>query len=125
MIVYSLFGVGVQFFKGVFMKITHIVAVSALALGLAQVAFANHGADDGKSCDRKKHSMMDNDTNKDGVITKDEFMSGHQARADKMFAKLDANNDGKVEQAERDAMKAKWKERHHERHSGEHAPDHK
>ncbi len=106
------------------MKITYIVATLALALGLSSMAFAKHGEDDGKSCDRKKHSMMDNDTNKDGAISKDEFMSSHQARADKMFAKMDTNNDGKIDQAERDAMKAKWKD-HHQRHSGEHGPDHK
>ena len=111
------------------MKITYILATAALALGLTQLAYAKHGDDDAQ-CDRKKHGMMDNDTNKDGAISRDEFMSGHQARADKMFAKMDANKDGKVDQAERDAMKAKWKEHresgeHHKSGEMEHGPDHK
>jgi uncharacterized membrane protein YebE (DUF533 family) len=101
------------------MKITHIVAIAALALGLTQVAYANHDGGDDKHCDRKKHGMQDSDVNKDGVISKDEFMTSHQARADKMFAKMDANNDGKVDQAERDAMKAKMKE-HHKDHEMKH-----
>jgi Ca2+-binding EF-hand superfamily protein len=107
------------------MKILHIVATTALALGLSQLAYANHheGAD-GKKCEYKKHGMMDNDTNKDGAISKDEFMSGHQARADKKFAMMDANKDGKIDQAERDAMKAKWKE-HHKSGEMEHGADHK
>jgi Ca2+-binding EF-hand superfamily protein len=106
------------------MKITHIVAVAALALGLSQLAYANHDGKDGKSCEHKKHGMQDSDTNKDGAISRDEFMSSHQARADKMFAKMDANKDGKVDQAERDAMKAKWKE-HHQSGEMEHGADNK
>jgi Ca2+-binding EF-hand superfamily protein len=95
------------------MKILHMIAAAALALGLSQLAYANHheGAD-GKSCDHKKHGMIDADVNKDGAISRDEFMSSHQARADKKFAMMDANKDGKIDQAERDAMKAKWKEHH-------------
>jgi hypothetical protein len=89
-----------------------------LALGLSQLAFANHDGADGKHCERMKHDMMDADTNKDGVISKDEFMAAHQARADKMFTMMDANHDGKIDQAERNAMKGKWKE-HHEKHEME------
>jgi EF hand len=112
------------------MKITYIVATVALALGLSSLAYAKHDGKDDGHCDRKKHGMMDSDTNKDGAISRDEFMSGHQARADKMFAKMDANKDGKVDQAERDAMKAKWKEHHesgepHKSGEMEHGPDHK
>jgi uncharacterized membrane protein YebE (DUF533 family) len=100
------------------MKILHIITATALALGLSQLAYANHheGAD-GKACAHKKHGMQDADANNDGAISRDEFMSSHQARADKKFAMMDANNDGKIDQAERDAMKAKWKEHHH---SGNH-----
>ncbi len=107
------------------MKILHIVAMVALVLGLTQLAYANHHeGEDGKNCDRKKHGMMDNDTNKDGAVSRDEFMSGHQAHADKMFAKMDANKDGKIDQTERDAMKEKWKE-HHKSGEMEHGADHK
>ncbi len=94
------------------MKVIQIVTIAALTLGLTQLAYANHDGADGKHCAHKRHSMQDSDTNKDGVISRDEFMSSRQARAEQHFAKLDANNDGKIEQAERDAMKAKWKEHH-------------
>lgn len=108
------------------MKIIHIITAAALALGLSQLAYANHheGAD-GKACTHKKHGMMqDADTNKDGAISRDEFMSSHQARAEKHFAKMDANNDGKIDQAEKDAMKAQWKEHHQSGEMG-HGADHK
>ncbi len=93
------------------MKMIHIVATAALALGLTQLAYANHDGKEGGHCDRK-HGMQDADANKDGVISRDEFMSGHQKMADEMFTKMDANKDGKIDQAERDAMKAKWQEHH-------------
>lgn len=103
------------------MKFTHVLAMTALALGLSQLAYANHHeGSEGKSCDHKKHGMMDNDTNKDGAISKDEFMSSHQARADKKFTMMDANKDGKIDQAERDAIKAKWKEHHGDMEHGSH-----
>jgi len=102
------------------MKITYLVAATALTLGLAQLAYANHEGDDGKSCDRKHHGLQDADTNKDGAVSRDEFMSSHQAMADKMFTKMDANKDGKIDQAERDAMKAKMKEHHDKKHSEDH-----
>ena len=106
------------------MKITHIVAMAALALGLTQLAYANHDGKDGGHCDRKKHGMQDADANKDGAISRDEFMSQHQKMADEMFAKMDANKDDKIDQAERDAMKARMKERH-QHHGDEHNSDHK
>jgi Ca2+-binding EF-hand superfamily protein len=103
------------------MKILLIITAAALALGLAQIAYAATSDADGKHCVHKMHAhhdIMDADANKDGVISRDEFMSAHQARAEKHFAKMDANNDGKIDQTERDAMKAKWKE-HHQEHEME------
>ena len=90
------------------MKIIHVVTMAALALGLSQLAYANHDGTDGKHCEHK--GMQDADANKDGAVSHDEFTAAHQARADKMFAKMDANKDGKIDQAERDAMKAKMKD---------------
>jgi hypothetical protein len=94
------------------MRVLQLITIAALSLGLAQVAYAEHEEADGKHCAHKRHGMFDNDSNKDGVVSRDEFMSAHQARAEQHFAKMDANKDGKIEQAERDAMKAKWKEHH-------------
>lgn len=91
------------------MKLIQIATMAALTLGLTQLAYADHHGADGKYCAHKKHSMQDSDSNKDGVISRDEFMSSNQTHAEQRFAKMDANSDGKIEQAERDAMKAKWK----------------
>ena len=96
------------------MKLIQIATMAALTLGSAQLAYAQHDGADGKHCAHKRHSMQDSDTNKDGAISRDEFMSSRQARAEQHFAKMDANKDGKIEQAERDAMKAKWKEHHNQ-----------
>jgi hypothetical protein len=112
------------------MKVLHIVAATALALGLAQAAYANHDGKEGGHCDRK-HAMQDADANKDGVISRDEFMSEHQKMADEMFTKMDTNKDGKIDQAERDAMKAKMKDhkmgnmKDHKMDNMDHGPDHK
>lgn len=95
------------------MKILKIVALVALALGLSQMAMANHDGGDGKQCDRKHQGMMkEADTNKDGAISRDEFMTKHQEHANKMFEKLDANKDGKIDEAEHKAGREKMREHH-------------
>jgi hypothetical protein len=91
------------------MKFIQITTLAALVLGLSQLAYANHDGVDGKHCEHK--GMMDADANKDGAVSRDEFMSQHQKMADKMFVKMDANKDGKIDQAERDAMKEKMMDR--------------
>ena len=92
------------------MKSFKILVLSILVLATTPLAYADqhegehvHGA--------YHHSWQDADANKDGVISKDEFMARHQQRAEKMFSKLDSNKDGKVDQAEREAMDRKC-ERH-------------
>lgn len=84
--------------KGYYMKITHVLLAGTLAFGLANIAYANH-----HTGDEAKHSCGNADANKDGVISKDEFMAQHQARAEKMFTKLDTNKDGKIDDAEQKA----------------------
>lgn len=55
------------------------------------------------------HMMKEIDTNSDGMISRDEFMTG----ADRMFSRLDADGDGQITEAEREAMRARhmdgWK----------------
>lgn len=93
------------------MKTLQILAISSLLLGLAQTANAAHDGTDHDAIGSHHHSWQDADTNKDGVISKEEFMVKHQERAEKMFTKLDANKDGKVDAAERKTMHDKC-ERH-------------
>lgn len=93
------------------MKSFKILAISSLLLGLAHTAYADHQDGHHDHTGAHAHSWQDADANKDGVVTKEEFMAKHQQRAEKMFSKLDANNDGKVDEAERKAMHDKC-ERH-------------
>lgn len=80
------------------MKTTHWLFTSSLLLGLSHVAYANHHMEDASAnhCDHP-------DRNKDGVISREEFMMKHQARAEKMFKRLDTNQDGKIDANERKA----------------------
>ena len=89
------------------MKITQILLTSTLLLGLANVAYANHhmGEAGANHCEHT-------DMNKDGAISREEFMAKHQARAEKMFNKLDTNKDGKIDANERKAGHEAM-ERHH------------
>jgi len=93
------------------MKTLQILAVSSLLLGLVQTANADHHEMGGDHAEAQMHSWQDADTNKDGAVSKDEFMAKHQKQAEKMFLKLDANKDGKVDEAERKSMHDKC-ERH-------------
>lgn len=88
------------------MKPIKLLFISSLLLGLAQTAYADHH-EAGHGKEAHGHSWKDADSNKDGTVSKDEFMAKHQARAEKMFSKLDANKDGKVDETEVDAMHKK------------------
>jgi len=84
------------------MKTLQILTIASLLLGLSQVASAAHDGMDHEPMHR--HMWQDADTNKDGSISREEFMSAHQARAEKMFAKMDTNKDGKIDESERKTM---------------------
>ncbi len=59
------------------------------------------------------------DTNKDGMVSKDEFMTSHMAR----FEKMDANKDGNVNKEEIEAYRAAKKaEREQMKKDGKEAP---
>lgn len=63
--------------------------------------------------DRPQRSRMFQklDSNTDGVITKEEFLSAHEA----VFEKMDVNDDGEVTQKEVTAKKKEWREKMKER----------
>ncbi|PZQ45439.1 MAG: hypothetical protein DI551_07385 [Micavibrio aeruginosavorus] len=90
-----------------------ILMLGAAILTLqALPALAQDGAppEGGKGGHRGERMFEMQDTNKDGVVSKDEF----QAFSTKKFDELDANKDGNITKEEgkahHDAMKAKWKE---------------
>ena len=89
------------------MKTTHLLLTSTLLLGLANVAYANHhmGEAGANHCDHA-------DMNKSGTISREEFMTKHQERAEKMFNKLDTNKDGKIDANERKAGHEAMERRH-------------
>lgn len=95
------------------MKISQILMTLTLVLGsgvlgFGQLAYAQHHEMDGKPMQHR--GMQEADANKDGVISHDEFTEAHKVRSEKMFEKMDANHDGKLDEAERKAGKAKMGE---------------
>ena len=68
---------------------------AALSVGVAGTAAAQSG---------KRPSL---DTNKDGVVSLDEFTARWVARAEKRFVKIDSNKDGVLDKAEMKAHRAK------------------
>lgn len=93
------------------MKTISLLAISSLFLGLSHTAFADHHETQHDHAAGHGHSWQNADKNKDGAVSKEEFMTQHQQQAEKMFLKLDTNKDGKVEESELKAMHEKC-ERH-------------
>lgn len=84
--------------------------IAILALGFALVAgqaSAQHPEGHKGPGKHPGHMFEKVDTNKDGIITKEEF----RAQGDKMFAGIDTNGDGKITKAESEAKHAEWKEK--------------
>ena len=92
-----------------------LLMFSAAALALASPANAEEGTGD------KPHrqGMLEKiDADKDGAISKAEFMAFHEQR----FAEMDTNSDGIISKAEGEAKKAEWKAKRKEMHKGEAPP---
>ena len=90
------------------MKISQVLMAFTLTLGLAQIAHADHH--DMGEMPAGHHGLLGADADKDGVISRDEFTEAHKARSEKMFEKLDANHDGKIDKTEREARMKMMKE---------------
>ena len=83
-----------------------IGSLAALTLAGGGVAIAQTQGHDGhKMRGGKGGMMMMADANKDGTITRAEA----DAAATAHFAKMDVNKDGKLDQADREAMRAQFK----------------
>ena len=52
------------------------------------------------------------DTNKDGNISKEEYLSGDKNNTEKTFKHLDANNDGQLDKSEQKEIEAVYKSIH-------------
>jgi len=88
-------------------KIIGITAAFAL-LGLGSV----HAADAVKSSEvQKAERGWKPDVNQDGRISFEEFRAAGEKRMQKHFERMDANADGFIDQAEKQAMRDKWGEK--------------
>jgi hypothetical protein len=102
------------------MKAPQRLAIILLTLGLSPLAFANHHDGGNGSCKKmmqEKQSMQDMDTNKDGVVSSDEFTAVSQERTKKTFAHIDANNDGKLDTEEQQIAKEIWASLYKKQHT--------
>lgn len=52
------------------------------------------------------------DANKDGMITKEEYLAGDKSNTEKTFKHIDANDDGKLDAAEQKDIQAVYKSIH-------------
>jgi hypothetical protein len=82
-----------------------LLATNALATDASAPAPAPAAAPAGKPPreimrQKMEERLMEIDTNKDGVISKVEFMT----QAEDRFKRMDKNSDGKIDKSERDAM---------------------
>jgi Ca2+-binding EF-hand superfamily protein len=107
------------------MKNIALSALSIVALLASTAAFAADAPTTPPKGPEHHGAKMfeENDSNKDGAISKDEW----QAKGDKMFGEIDANKDGKISQdemkAHHDLKRAEWQKRKVE--AGEKLGDHK
>lgn len=82
------------------MKKILMLAVTGMVF-MSPAAIAGHHNDG----DHKGKMFEKMDTNNDGVITKDEFMSKHEQK----FNEMDADNNGEVTREEAKAAMEKWR----------------
>ena len=88
---------------------TFLIATTAILLASTAAVAGHHGDKDGKMCEKKMAKKFEKmDTDKDGAISKDEFITYKTSK----FEKMDANNDGKLTMEEKKAYKeAKYKKK--------------
>lgn len=101
------------------MKTPALFCVIACFVGLSQLAYANHH-EEGKAMDSEKCEGMSHgnfsisalDANKDGSISKSEYLEGDKTNNEKTFKHIDANSDGKLDQSEQAEIEAVYKAIH-------------
>jgi EF hand len=101
------------------MKKSALLCVIACSIGLSQLAYANHHEEgkskDGEKCEGMSHgsfSISGLDANKDGSISKSEYLEGDKSNKEKTFKHIDANSDGILDQSEQAEIEAVYKAIH-------------
>lgn len=87
-----------------FVKILGITAAVA-AFGMSN-GYAHDHAE--KADGQKTERAWNSDANNDGKVSYEEFRGASEQRMEKHFRMMDANGDGFIDQAEKQAMKDKW-----------------
>lgn len=101
------------------MKITSLLAVAFSFISLSTLSYAaQHGTADaghGTKCADMSHasfSIGHFDSDKDGNISLQEYLSGDSANTEKTYQHLDANSDGKLDTQEQYEIEAVYKMLH-------------
>lgn len=96
------------------MKKTLLIWAAAIGFACASASiYANH--EDGAE-QKPAQDEMKADLNKDGKISFDEFKAVRDQHLQSRFNRLDSNNDGFIDEVERNAAKAKWHARRQTAH---------
>lgn len=88
------------------MKKTLMIWAAAIGFACASASiYANH--EEG-TAQKPAQDELKADLNNDGKISFDEFKAAREQHLQSRFSRLDSNNDGFVDEVERNAAKAKW-----------------
>jgi hypothetical protein len=89
------------------MKKTLVILAAAAGFAFTTMSiYANH--QEGGEQKTAQDALKD-DINKDGKISFDEFKSVRDQHLQERFKRQDTNNDGFIDDVERNAMKEKWR----------------
>ncbi len=98
------------------MKKISLLLFTLLSISLSALSHANqHGAANGSKCEGMSHAsfgIAHFDSNKDGSISLQEYLSGDSANTEKTYQHIDANSDGMLDKEEQQEIEAVYKSIH-------------
>lgn len=101
------------------MKKSGLYVSLVMLMGLVNPAFANHHGEDGShhgaKCDgmeKADFSISGLDTDKNNLISIQEYLAGDNTHTEKTFKHMDANSDGVLDTAEQSEIEAVYKTIH-------------
>jgi len=98
------------------MKKKSLLLFTLLSISLSALSHANqHGAANGSKCEDMSHAsfgIAHFDSNKDGSISLQEYLSGDSANTEKTYQHIDANSDGMLDKEEQQEIEAVYKSIH-------------
>lgn len=97
-----------------FRKYSILLVLAMIATPLASFA-EEPGYEKNKGPQGPMRLLQEADTNKDGTLSRTEFLAGHQKFAEKRFEMLDADKNGEVSQDEIKVMREKRRKKMQER----------